>query len=52
MVIRIVDYRRDWVGKRDKCLELVPKDYPVKIDKVFRINHHFSYNGFSSKSLK
>jgi hypothetical protein len=47
---RIIEYRRHIVGKRETCQFLVPKDYPINIDKVklliflnFNIIDHFLF---------
>ena len=31
---RIVDYRRDHVGKRETCLKLIPNETKIIIDQV------------------
>lgn len=32
-----MDYRRNWVGKREACEKLVPDDYPVEITKEINL---------------
>ena len=37
---KIVNYRRAWVSKRETCLQLVPVDHPVRIDKEVAFDDH------------
>lgn len=37
---KIVHYRRTVIGNREKCNELVPKDYPIKIEKELKFKDY------------
>jgi hypothetical protein len=42
---KIVEYRRQWVGKRENCLKLIPKEYPVQLDKELDFKTHHIVEG-------
>lgn len=42
---RVVEYRRELVGKRENCLKIVPDDYPVRIDKEYTFKDHTVLEG-------
>lgn len=48
---KIVDYRRNYVGKRDTCLNLLDYDYKVHIDEEFKFKDHTVLNGHFESPL-